>query len=113
MGQMAPKTFGQTMGQARVDRARLAATTEADIERQAREDGTDGITDLSRVYPAPGTLRRHLKLTQPAMADLIGVPLGTWRNWEQGRVSLDPAVQTLLRIMWREFKAFRRTMAAA
>jgi len=40
------------------------------------------------------------------------VPVATWRNWEQGRVRLDPAVQTLLRVLWREPDAVRRAMVA-
>jgi len=28
-------------------------------------------------------LRRRTGLTQPGMAALVGVPLGTYRNWEQ------------------------------
>ena len=30
------------------------------------------------------------------MAARMRVPLKTWRNWEQGRVGLDPAVRALL-----------------
>ncbi|WP_342627207.1 helix-turn-helix domain-containing protein [Nguyenibacter vanlangensis] len=97
----------------RVDRARLDATTDADIAGQAREDGTDTPLGPHEVYPTPATVRRHLGLTQTAIADLVGVPVATWRNWEQGRVTLDPAVRTLLRVLWREPDAFKRAMAAA
>lgn len=95
-----------------VDYDRLNATTDADIKRHAKEDGTD--TDLPGLaYPTPVTVRRHLKLTQKEIASLAGVPVATWRNWEQGRVRLDPAVRTLLRVLWREPDAVRRVMAAA
>ncbi|WP_342356184.1 helix-turn-helix domain-containing protein [Acetobacter thailandicus] len=53
-----------------------------------------------------------MKLTQTDIAALAGVPVATWRNWEQGRVSLDPAVRTLLRVLWREPDAVRRAMVA-
>jgi len=95
----------------RVDRARVQATTAAEIDQQAREDGTQ--SDLPGLaYPSPATVRRQLKLTQTDIAALAGVPVATWRNWEQGRVSLDPAVRTLLRVLWREPDAVRRAMVA-
>ena len=28
--------------------------------------------------------RQHLKLTQKELAETLGIPLGTLRNWEQG-----------------------------
>ncbi|WP_367161060.1 helix-turn-helix domain-containing protein (plasmid) [Kozakia baliensis] len=109
MARMTLSEIGKRQG--RVDWARVQATTDDEIDRHAKEDGTD--TDLPGIaYPSPGTLRRRMGLTQSAMADLIDVPLATWRNWEQGRVSLDPAVRTLLRVLWREPDAVRRAMVA-
>lgn len=29
--------------------------------------------------------RRRYRLSQPAAADVLGVPIGTWRQWEQAR----------------------------
>jgi DNA-binding transcriptional regulator YiaG len=29
--------------------------------------------------------RKRRQLSQQAAADLVGVPLATWQNWEQGR----------------------------
>jgi len=52
------------------------------------------------VAPSPATVRRHLKLTQKDIAALAGVPVATWRNWEQGRV----------RVIWRELDAVRRAL---
>lgn len=60
--------------------------------------------------PSPATVRRHLKLTQKNIAALAGVPVATWRNWKQGQIRLDPAVQTLLRVLLREPDAVRRSM---
>ncbi|MFT8662636.1 helix-turn-helix domain-containing protein [Zymomonas mobilis] len=95
----------------RVDRKRLAATTDEDILRQAKEDGTDEEI-ISGVYPTAATVRRALGMTQKAIADLMGIPLATWQNWEQGRVALDPAIRTLLKILWKEPEAVRRAVAA-
>jgi len=40
--------------------------------------------------------RAVLGLTQAAMADLLGVPVATLRNWEQGRTAPDDAGRTLI-----------------
>ncbi|GAP24906.1 hypothetical protein GLF_1788 [Gluconobacter frateurii NBRC 101659] len=62
--------------------------------------------------PSLATIRRYLKLPQKDIAALSGVPVATWRNWEKGRVRLDPAVRALLRVLLREPDAVRRAMAA-
>ena len=84
-----------------VDRARLDATTEADIHRHMVEDGYVTVPALShaRVVLPPKALRIRLALTQQEMADALRIPVGTWRNWEQGRVALDPAARSLLAVV--------------
>ncbi len=110
---MAPRTLAQiTNAHPVADRERLADVTEAEIGRQAREDASESEANGSPVYPTPAAVRRKLKLTQRDVAALVGVPVATWRNWEQGRVTLDPAVRTLLRVLWREPDAVRRAMVA-
>ncbi len=100
----------QVRGFGRVDRARLDATTDADMTRHAIED--DAVLADDQWYPEPASLRRQLGLTQPAMAELLHIPVVTWRNWEQSRVRLDPAVKTLLRVVLREPDAVRRALEA-
>ena len=51
--------------------------------------------------PDPRSIRTKLHMTQTEFADLLGVPAGTLRNWEQGRRGIDPAAVTLLRIAER------------
>jgi len=59
-----------------MDWIRVNATTDSDIDRQDKEDGTDvelpGLPALS-----PATVWRHLKLTQKDIAALAGVPVAT------------------------------------
>jgi putative transcriptional regulator len=43
--------------------------------------------------------RAVLGLTQTAVADLLGVPVATLRNWEQGRTEPDDAGRTLIRLL--------------
>lgn len=84
-----------------VDRAKLDATTEADIEAHRAADG-DADLDVAvdgNTVESPRALRVRLGMTQPEMATALRVPLGTWRNWEQERVNLEPAVLALLRVV--------------
>jgi putative transcriptional regulator len=47
------------------------------------------------------------------MAALLRVPVGTLRNWEQNRFSIDPAVQALLLVLYREPEAALRALGRA
>ena len=84
-----------------IDRERLDATTEEEIRRQAREDGEDpdASTDGYVLVPRPEDVRRSLDMTQEAFAAFLRVPIGTVRNWEQGRTPPDPAARTLLALV--------------
>ena len=84
-----------------VDRAKLEATTDEDIRRHKAEDGygDQAPPDAVRDVVPPKALRIRLALTQQEMADALRIPVGTWRNWEQGRVALDPAARSLLAIV--------------
>lgn len=87
---------------AEVDRAKLDATTDQDIRRYQAEDGYDesiDVPDDARTVIPPRQLRVNLGLTQREMAARLRVPFDTWRNWETGRVRLDPAVRSLLDIV--------------
>ncbi len=100
-----------------VDRAKLDATTEEDIRQQMIEDGEDPDTEpdpakVRLVVPA-AKVRDKLGLSQHEFADLIKVPIGTVRNWEQGRVMPDPAARSLLVLLWREPEAALRALRVA
>ncbi|SFV07953.1 MULTISPECIES: helix-turn-helix domain-containing protein [unclassified Methylobacterium] len=84
-----------------VDRAKVEATTETEIEAHRAADGDDNlpVPANAHVVESPRALRVRLALTQPEIAAALGIPLGTWRNWEQGRVSLEPAAVSLLRLV--------------
>ncbi len=96
-----------------VDRAKIAATTDDDIRRQAIEDGEDpdaSLEDLELVIPVH-VVRRKLGMSQAEFAKAFHIPVGTIRNWEQNRVKPDPAARALLTILYRQpdaaLKAFR------
>jgi putative transcriptional regulator len=54
----------------------------------------------SRVFvyddPDVKTIRRRFKLSQPKFANLLGISVGTLRNWEQGRRKPEGAARVLL-----------------
>ena len=65
----------------------------------------DGERDGFEVYevevPEPDTvaIRRKTGLTQPEFSRTIGVPIGTLKNWEQGRRRPDGAARVLLALI--------------
>jgi putative transcriptional regulator len=90
----------------RINRAKIDATTEADIRRYIREDDQDeaDLAGFAAVIP-PQLLRKQLGMTQDEFARALRIPLSTLRNWEQGRVVPDPAARSLLRIVAQNPKA--------
>ncbi len=98
----------------RIDRAKIDATTEADIRRHMIEDGQDPATKLAGFAPVipPQVLRKRLGLTQAEFARALRIPLSTLRNWEQGRVLPDPAARSLLTIVARNPRVAFKALAA-
>ncbi len=82
----------------------LDRLSDEEVERRAKSD-PDGrpLTDedlrklkrSSRVR----VLRMALGLTQEEFADAYGIPVGTLRDWEQGRREPDQASKTLLKLI--------------
>jgi putative transcriptional regulator len=98
------KSLGQIRaGKPRVDRAKLDATTEADIRRHQIEDDEYPDAPLEGfTWNVPArAARQRLNMTQEQMAALLRIPVATLRNWEQGRVRPDQAAQALLTILYR------------
>jgi putative transcriptional regulator len=98
----------------RINRAKVNATTEADIRRHMIADGQDPARRLAGFAPVipPQVLRRRLDMTQAEFARALRIPLSTLRNWEQGRVLPDPAARSLLTIVARNPKAAFKALAA-
>ena len=81
--------------------------TPEDIERAARADPeaqplTD--TDLKRMKRTPQAkiIRRALELTQEEFAARYHIPLGTLRDWEQGRAEPDQPTRAYLTLIARD-----------
>lgn len=89
-----------------LDRAKIEATSDADILRHQLEDGEITEADVK-------TIRSSLNMTQERFARALRVPLATLRNWEQGRTLPDPAARALLTIVAKEPQAALRALKIA
>ena len=84
--------------------APLIRRTEAEIEAAALADpDTQPLTDADlkrmRRVPRAKTLRRALSLTQEEFALRYQIPLGTLRDWEQGRTEPDQPARAYLKVI--------------
>ncbi len=95
----------------RMDRAKVDATTEAEVEAQMIEDGEDPSAPLRiEDIVSPAVIRKTLGMSQSVFADTLGIPVATLRNWEQNRVLMDASTIALMRIIAREPKAALRAL---
>lgn len=67
----------------------MPVRTEEELERARREEAARDVHGVLR-------LRRRLRIGQIDFANRYRVPLGTLRNWEQGRAEPDQAAKVLL-----------------
>ena len=85
------------------------------IERAARADGdAQPLTeaDLRRMRRTPQTkiIRRALELTQEEFAARYHIPIGTLRDWEQGRAEPDQPTRAYLTLIARAPDHVNRTL---
>jgi putative transcriptional regulator len=91
--------------------------TEEQIEAAARSDPDNpSLTEskLKQLKPVPRvrTLRRALGLTQEEFAARFHIPIGTLRDWEQGRTEPDQPARAYLKVIARDPEGVRRALAA-
>jgi putative transcriptional regulator len=89
--------------------------TEDEIEAAARSDPdnpprTDA--DFARMQRRPQVkvIRRALKLSQEEFAARYRIPIGTLRDWEQGRAVPDQAARAYLTVIARDPEAVRKAL---
>ncbi|SSC72676.1 unnamed protein product [Ciceribacter sp. T2.26MG-112.2] len=86
------------------DWSRLDAMTDAEAEANALADPdnppltTDQLRAASRM-PQIKIIRRALRLTQEAFSARYQIPLGTLRDWEQGRSEPDAPARAYLKVI--------------
>ena len=95
----------------------LVPMTEEEISEVARRDPdarpiTNEEFRVARKVPRIKTLRRALALTQEEFAARYHIPLGTLRDWEQGRSEPDQPARAYLTVIARDPEGVRRALEA-
>lgn len=67
---------------------------------------------MARKVPRAKTLRRGLGLTPEEFAERFQIPIGTLRDWEQGRVESGEAAPAYLRAIAGDAMAVQRALEA-
>ncbi len=85
----------------------LKPMSPGEIEKAARGDRdarplSDADLKRMRRTPQAKIIRRALELTQAEFADRYHIPLGTLRDWEQGRTEPDQPAQAYLKLIARD-----------
>jgi putative transcriptional regulator len=73
---------------------------------------SDQAMSRMRRVPRAKIVRRALGLTQEAFAARYHIPVGTLRDWEQGRAEPDEAARAYLQVIAREPEMVRKALEA-
>ncbi len=93
---------------------RSAAEIEAAAARDRENPPLTGVQgEKLRPVPRVKTLRRALALTQEEFAVRYHIPLGTLRDWEQGRSRPDQPAKAYLAVIARDPKGVERALHAS
>lgn len=108
--------FSRSTGR-RSDWSRLDAMSDTEKRAAAMSD-PDAIpltdADMARMKTTPRVriIRRALGLSQEAFAARYCIPIGTLRDWEQGRAEPDQAARAYLTVIGRAPDMVREALAA-
>jgi putative transcriptional regulator len=97
--------------------APMRSMTEEEVHEAAMKDPdarpmTDAEWQAARKVPRAKTLRRALGLTQEEFAARFQIPIGTLRDWEQGRAEPDQPARAYLKVIAADAQAVQRALAA-
>jgi len=100
----------------KTDWARLRAMTDEEVTAAAMADPdarpiTPEQLRTARRVPRAKTLRRALALTQEEFAARYHIPLGTLRDWEQGRSEPDQPSRAYLTVIAHDPEGVKRALA--
>ena len=93
----------------------LHPMTPKQIEAAAKTDRDNrplSAADLTRMKRTPQVkiIRRALGISQEDFAARYRIPIGTLRDWEQGRVAPDRAARAYLTVIARDPEAVRKAL---
>jgi putative transcriptional regulator len=106
---------GRPVPEGRTDWERVRAMTDAEAMAAALSDPDappmmpDELARMRRL-PDIKALRARLGMTQEQFAQAYRLPLGTVRDWEQGRTRPDAPALALLAVIEREPEVARRAL---
>ena len=100
----------------KTDWDRLRAMTDEEVTAAALDDpdaqpSTPEQLRAMRRVPITKTLRRTLDLTQEEFAAEYRIPLGTLRDWEQGRCEPDQPARAYLTVIAHDPEGVKRALA--
>lgn len=100
----------------KTDWARLRAMTDEEVTAAAMADPdarpmTPEQLKAARRVPRIKTLRRSLALSQGEFAARYHIPIGTLRDWEQGRCEPDQPARAYLTVIAHDPEGVRRSLA--
>ena len=101
----------------KTDWKRLRAMTDEEVEAAALSDPDNPPlteADMSRMKRVPRvrTMRRALRMTQEEFATRYHIPVGTLRDWEQGRSEPDQPARAYLTVIARDPEGVSRSLTA-
>lgn len=99
----------------KTDWSRLRAMTDQEVTAAAMSDAdarpmTPEQRARARRVPRTKTLRRALSLTQEEFATRYHIPLGTLRDWEQGRCEPDQPARAYLTVIAHDPEGVKRAL---
>lgn len=100
---------------AAIDWAAQDAKTDDDIAREVagNPDAAPILSDAATAAGIARLIRHRLGISQAEFAARFHVPLGTLRDWEQGRKQPDATALTYLRVIAREPEIVAKALVAA
>lgn len=101
----------------RTDWTRVRAMTDAEVQAAAIADPdarpqTEAQLTAAPKMPRAKIIRRALRLTQEEFSARFQIPLGTLRDWEQGKAAPDQSAQAYLKAIAGDPEAVRRALEA-
>jgi putative transcriptional regulator len=100
------------------DWSRFDAMTDAEVRKAALSDPdaqplTPADTKRMRRVPQAKIIRQALGMSQEEFAEHFGIPVGTLRDWEQGRAEPDQAARSYLKVIARRPDVVRKALEPA